>query len=373
MPQAKRNRINQWMLSALAVAGLMWSILFASQVAAQSEAGESEPSQRVTQKRDSSGTELPSRTTEARSQDGNRKSKVQVVESPGLDGRYQPLLEREEETIQVDSQTTRVVVKEFGRNADGSRSLLRQTEAETRTLSGGRERTTRNISRPDVNGRMQAVEREVEESRETGPDTRETSKTLLQRDMNGSFQEVERVHQVEQSKEGGSSEVTTSTARPDANGRWGTAEVRKQSVEKSSDGAEQTDEQVFRNDINDRQSLTERKITRTRKDASGQEQQVEETYSKANRGASVAEGDRLPLAERKSSIITTRADGSQQVEQRVERTDPTNPSFGVRVTGQSTGTVRKDASGKQSQQTISIQDGNGGLKDTVVVDIGEKK
>jgi hypothetical protein len=220
---------------------------------------------------------------------------------------------------------------------------------------------------------MQAVERAVEESRKTGENTRETNKRTLAPDVNGNFQEVERVQKVERHSEDGTGEVTSTSSRPDANGRWGTSEVRKQKLEKSEDGSEQTDEQVFRRDINDRESLRERKVTRKFKDASGQEQQVEESYSKANAGSGVVEGDRLPLAERKSSVTTTRADGSQRVQQRVERTDAGNPSFGVRVTGQSVGSVSKDANGKHGQQTVSMQDGNGALNNTVTVDFGEKK
>ncbi|MCI0404351.1 MAG: hypothetical protein L0212_12675, partial [Acidobacteria bacterium] len=315
MPEWSWEQASRLMQRALALAGasLIGTALLAPQGRAQSKGGEEEFSQRVTQRRDASGTEVPSRVTETRSQDGNRKSRTRVIEAPGLDGRYQPLLEREEQAIQVDAQTTRKVVKEFGRNADGSRSLLRQTEEETRTLPGGRERTTRSISRPDVNGRMQAVERAVEESRETGPDTRETNRTVLLPDLSGSFLEVERVHEVERRKEGGAAEVTASHSRQDGNGRWGTYEVRKQTLEPTTDGGEVADEQVLRRDLNDHESIREHKVTRKWKDAAGQEHQVEETYSRANSGANVAEGDRLPLAQRTMSVTTTQADGSQRV------------------------------------------------------------
>jgi len=352
----------------------VWGALLAPQGWAQSEAGgDEEPSRKVTRQRDLSGNVLPSRVTETRSQDGNRKTRVKVIESPGLDGSYQPLLEREEQTIQVDAQTTRVVVKEYGRNADGSRSLLRQTEEETRALPGGRERSTRSISRPDVNGRMQAVERAVEESRETGPGTRETNRTVLLPDVNGAFLPVERVHEVEQRREGGAAEVTTSHSRADANGRWGTYEVRQQTVDKESGGGEVADERVYRRDLNDRESLKERTVTRKWKDAAGQEHEVEETYSKANSGANVAEGDGLPLAQRKQSVTTIQSDGSTRVQQSVEQREPGNPSYGMRVTEQSLEISRQDPSGRQAQRTVKIQDGNRSLKDTIVVDFGEKK
>ena len=375
MPHGSWKQINRLLLRALALVGtgLVWGTLVAPHALAQREAGETEFSSRVTQRRDKTGTELPSRVTETRSQDGNRKTRTQVTEAPGLDGRYQPLLEREEQVVEVDAQTTRVVVKEFGRNADGSRSLLRQTEQETRSLPGGGERSTRSTSRPDVNGRMQAVERAVEESRQTGVDTRETKKTVLLPDVNGAFLEVERVHQVEQRKEGGSAEVTSSHSRPDANGRWGTSEVRKQTVVKESDGAESAEESVFRRDLNDRESLSERTVTHKRKDAAGQEQEVKETYSRANSGANVVEGDRLPLAQRTMSVTITQADGSQRVVQSVEQREQANASGGMRVTEQSLGTSRPNAGGRESQHTVRIQDGNRGLKDTVVVDFGEKK
>lgn len=374
MPQESLNSTSRRMRRVLTLAGTaLMGMLVSPHAVAQSKPGEDEFSSRVTQRRDATGTEQPSRVTETRSQSGNRTSRTQVTEAPGLDGRYQPLLEREEEVIEVDGQTTRTVVKEFGRNPDGSRTLLRQTEQETRKLSGGRERTTSSISRPDVNGRIQAVERAVEESTETGPDTRETNRTVLLPDVNGNFTAAERVHQVEQRKEGGSAEVTTSSSRPDANGRWGTAEVRKQTVTKESDGSESAEESVSRRDLNDRESLSERTVSRKWKDASGREQEVKETYSKANSGANVPEGDRLPLAQRTMSVTVTQADGSQRAVQSVEQRDPGNASDGLRVTGQSLGTSRSNASGRQSQQTVRIQDGNRGLKDTVVVDFGEKK
>ncbi len=373
MPQGERAQSQRWMLGALAGMGLLWSALAVPEGAAQGKPGEDEFSGRVTERRDASGAELPSRVTETRSQEGNRKSRTQVIESPGPDGSYQPLLEREEQTIQVDEQTTRVVVKEFGRSADGSRSLLRQTESETRTLPGGGERTMRSISRPDLNGRMQAVERSVEEARQAGADTREVRRTVLLPDVNGAFQPVERVHQVEQRKESGATEVTAVHSRPDANGRWGTSEVRKQTVDKEGDGTEVAEEQVFRRDLNQRESLSERTATRKWKDAAGQEHEVKEAYSRANPGANVPDGNRLPLAQRTMSVTITQADGSQRLVESVKQRDPGNASDGMRVTGQSLGTIRPTAGGRESQLTVSVQDGNRGLKDTVVVDFGEKK
>ncbi|HSA93385.1 MAG TPA: hypothetical protein VLE48_10270, partial [Terriglobales bacterium] len=326
-------------------------------------------SRRTTQRRDSTGTESPSRVTETRSQDG--KTRTQVIESPDIEGRYRPLLEREEETIQVDAQTTRVVVKEYGRNPDGSRSLLRSSEAETRTLPGGVERTTRSTSRPDVNGRLQAVERTVEVSTETGPDTREVKKTVLMPDVNGAFSAVERVHQVER-KEGGITEVTATHSRPDAGGRWGTYEVRKQTMEETGEGGKLSDERVFRRDLNDRESLHERTVTRTSKDAFGDERTVQETFSRANSGANVAEGSRPPLTQRAMTVTTTQPDGSQRVVESVAQSDPANPGS-LHTTGQSLQISTADAAGKQSHRTVRMDDANGGLKDTVVVDFAEKK
>ncbi|MGH9581072.1 MAG: hypothetical protein ACRD2R_08765 [Terriglobales bacterium] len=354
-------------------AGLVLSLLPGLLAWGQTETEQSEPSKSVRQQRDSSGATLPSRVTETRRQDGNRKTKVQVIESPGLDGRYQPLLEREEQTIQVDAQTTRVVVKEYGRNSDGSRSLLRQSEEDTRALPGGGERSTRTISRPDVNGGMQAVERAVAESAPTGPDTRETRTTVLLPDVNGKFAAAERVHAVERRKEGGAAEVTTSHARPDANGTWGTYEVRKQTKAEGGDGAQVEEERVYRRDLNDAESLRERTVKRKWKDAAGREQQVEENYSRANSGADVPDNDRLPLAQRSRSVTTTGADGRQRVEQAVEHREPGNASDGLRVTERALETSRRDAGGRQGQRTVSFEDGNRSLRDTIVVDFGEKK
>lgn len=371
MPRWTWKQTNLRMLRALPLAatGLVVCTLVVPQGVAQSKADKDEFSRRTTERRDSTGTESPSRITETRSPDGN--TRTQVIESPDIDGRYRPLLEREEETIQVDAQTKRVVVREYGRNPDGSRSLLRSSEAETRTLPGGVERTTRSTSRPDVNGRLQAVERTVEESTETGPDTREVKKTVLMPDVNGAFSAVERVHQVER-KEGGVTEVTATHSRPDAGGRWGTYEVRKQTMQQTDEGGKVSDERVFRRDLNDRESLHERTVTRTSKDVFGDERTVQETYSRTNSGANVAEGSRPPLTQRTMTVTTTQPDGSQRVVESVASRDPANPGS-LRTTGQSREISTADGGGRKSERTVKIGDGNQGLKDTVVVDFEEKK
>ncbi|HSA91580.1 MAG TPA: hypothetical protein VLE48_01090, partial [Terriglobales bacterium] len=70
----------------LAAVGLVVCTLVVPQSMAQGKADEDEFSRRTTQRRDSTGTESPSRVTETRSQDG--KTRTQVIESPDIEGRY---------------------------------------------------------------------------------------------------------------------------------------------------------------------------------------------------------------------------------------------------------------------------------------------
>jgi hypothetical protein len=55
----------------------------------------------------------PSRTTESHAKPGNRSVDKQRVEVLGPDGQYQPDSETEKETVQVNTTTTRTVVRTY--------------------------------------------------------------------------------------------------------------------------------------------------------------------------------------------------------------------------------------------------------------------
>ena len=67
----------------------------------------------------------------------------------------------EEETVQVDPRTTRTVIRAYRDDGYGRRRLVRVTDETRHVREDGSEESTRKISQPDVNGRLQV---QVEET-----------------------------------------------------------------------------------------------------------------------------------------------------------------------------------------------------------------
>ena len=84
-----------------------------------------------------SGAGGPLRTTESHTKSGNLNVDKQTVEVQGPDGRYQPYLDTETETVQVNATTIRKIVRTYGRDSDGRRNLTQVTEEETQSWANG--------------------------------------------------------------------------------------------------------------------------------------------------------------------------------------------------------------------------------------------
>src|SRR6516225_6791292 len=136
----------------------------------------------TTESQDTAGGSM--RTSESHRQSGNRtvdKQSVDVLRS----GSYEPYQDVERESVKVTDTTTRSVMRTFGRDANGERVLIQQTEEEKQTLPGGGSKVVRSTMNPDANGGTQLVQREVQETRKISANVEETNTTVSLLDGNG--------------------------------------------------------------------------------------------------------------------------------------------------------------------------------------------
>jgi hypothetical protein len=101
----------------------------------------------------------PTRIIESHSQNENRKIDTQSIQIRGLDGYLVPYQDIEKETLQVDATTVRTTTLTFGRDVNGAKTLVQVTEEEKHTEPTGDSAVVRITSNPDVNGKVQEVQR----------------------------------------------------------------------------------------------------------------------------------------------------------------------------------------------------------------------
>ncbi|MFZ3371143.1 MAG: hypothetical protein WA239_28815, partial [Candidatus Sulfotelmatobacter sp.] len=102
---------------------------------------------------------IPVRIIESHSQNGNRTLDKRSVEIRGTDGHFEPYQDVERETLTVDASTVRTTMRTFARDVNGVKALVQLTEEEKHILAGGDSNVIRVTSNPDVNGRIQPVQR----------------------------------------------------------------------------------------------------------------------------------------------------------------------------------------------------------------------
>src|ERR1700687_3759606 len=120
---------------------------------------------------------IPVRIIESHSQNGNRTLNKRSVEIRGTDGRVEPYQDIEKETLQVDATMVRATTRTFGKDANGRKALVQVTEEEKHTLPGDDSNVVRVTYDPDVNGRLQPVQREIMETKKIGQGLEETNTT----------------------------------------------------------------------------------------------------------------------------------------------------------------------------------------------------
>ena len=297
----------------------------------------------------------PSRTTESHATFGNRRVDRRITEVIGPDGRYQPYLEVEKETIDVSASAKRTVVRTYGWDVNGQRSLAQVTEEEARSSASGDAQVVRTTSNPDANGNLQVVQREVAETRKTGADVQETKTTLYLADGNSGFSPSLQTRELQKRSADRGLEVTKTTLVPDLDGNWKVGEVKESTIKEEGTNR-LSEERIARPDLEGRLSEVSRTVGKETENAAGEKSNTIETYSVDVAG--LARDGSMHLKGR-ASTIQKKASGAQATDEQFEEPNPGNPSDAFQVTTKSTDVVRSRPSGTQQTQTVQGRDVNG--------------
>src|SRR5215470_12458532 len=266
------------MLARFTAAILLFSPLTAF-LAAQTSDAQANQSESWTKTTESHPANMnPTRTTQSHQKSANGTVDRQTVERLGLDGRYEPYYDVETESVQVNGTTTRTIERTFARDASGQRILTQVTEEEKQSLPAGAEKVVRTTSNANLDGRLQAVQREVTNTKKINPDEQEKSTTVFLPDVQGALAPSMQIQQREKRSADHSVDVQTSTLLPDGSGNWQVHE-RKESTTKESGKERTTEEQVLREGVDGKLAPVSRTLSKESETATGEKKNVVETYS----------------------------------------------------------------------------------------------
>jgi hypothetical protein len=311
----------------------------------------------------------PSRVTVQKTEQNGRTIETQVVEGPSVNGGYAPLVETEQETTQLNPNTTTVVTRHYVRDANGKRQLVNVTEERRSTAGGGRETVERTTSNADANGGLQVIQREVQETVPTGNDASQTTSTTFRQTGNG-FQPVQRSQMTEQRK-GDVTEQQTTTLATDGNGNFVPVSRAESTIKKTASG-QTKDQRIYKDTGVGKESMVQREVTTETKDAQGTHSTTQ-TYSAFVPGATPDPGH-LVLNQEVSGSQQTAPDGTVQSTQHTNAINLGNPSAGLQPATSVTSLSQPAGKGeKKTQTTVRGSDGNGGFGAVRVTDSHETK
>ena len=298
----------------------------------------------------------PTRTIESHSQTGNRTIDTRSIQTRGADDRMEPHQDIERETVQVDANTVRITTRTFGRDSNGRKTLVQVTEEEKHTLPGGNSNIVRITSNPDVNGKLQPVQREIVETKRVSTDVEETKTTVMLPSVNGGLVPVVKTHELRKRSANNTIESQKTTQFPDGAGNWQVIEEH-QATSRQEGTNSTTEERVSRLDSEGKLGEVSRVVSKESESTSGEKRSVVETYSIDVPGTT-RDGS-LHLVERKTSTESSSSTGERATEQKVEQTNPGDPGSGLHVSVLVDGRMVPGPSGEQSTETIRARDSNG--------------
>jgi hypothetical protein len=301
----------------------------------------------------------PSRVVESHIQNGNRTVDNRSVEIRGSGGYFEPYQDIETETLQVDDTTVRTTMRTFGRDVNGRKALIQVVEEERHTLPEGASNVVRITYNPDLNGKVEPVQREIVATKRIDADLEETKSTVMIPNINGGLAPVLKTDELRKRSANGTVESTKTTLRADGVGSWQVSEIRQRTIRQDND-TRSTDERVFERDWEGKLSEVSRVVSKDSESSSTEKRETVETYSIDVPG--VARDGKLHLIERATTARRTSATGEQITEKKLEQPTAGDPASGLHVSVVTNDTVRPVPSGEQTIQTISVRDLNGSLK-----------
>ena len=177
------------------------------------------------------------RYVESYSKSGDRTSDTQSTMHRLADGRYEISLESSRETVRMNSSTVRTVTRTYTANASGGKKLVQVTEEETHFLPDGSSKSVRTVSRADLNGNLEQVQRKIAETRRISADVEETRTTVLQPSINGGFAAAAQIDE-NRNRAGSHTEYDQMMRTLDGSGNWQISEVHRGTIQE--DGKNRT-------------------------------------------------------------------------------------------------------------------------------------
>jgi hypothetical protein len=300
------------------------------------------------QEKATSGDANPTRTQQSHVVENGRVVDKESTERLGSDGRYEPYLDTEKESVKVNANTTKTVNRTFVRDSDGRRTLMQVTEEETHSLPGGVQKSTLTTSNPDANGQLQVVQREIQDTKQISANVKETKTTVLTPSTNGGLAPALQREERETRRSDQLTEFKKSTLLPDTNGNWVVNEVRQGAIHSENGKESSREENVLRPDNDGHLAVVERTVHRESESAPGDKHQTTETYS-TNVPGGFGEG-RLSLSQRVSTVQVTSSDGRQVTQKQTDTRNAGNPDSGLRPTEKTIDIIRPGSDGKNEEQ-----------------------
>lgn len=282
---------------------------------------------------------------------------TQSVQVRGLDGHFEPYEDVEKENVQVDASTVRTTTRTFGRDVQGTKTLVSVTEEEKHTLPNGDSKLVRVTSSAgmEMNATFQVAEREIVETKTIAANVKETQSTLVMPTVNG-LAPVLKTDEIRKLLANNAEQSERSTFVPDQSGNWQLSEIRQTTVGREGN-TRIREERISCPDYQGRLKEVDRIISKESEDASGEKHYTEETYS-LNVPGKTPDGS-LHLVETVSTVERATPNGEQVTEQKVERANAGDPSSGLHVSMTVNDTVRPGPSGTQETRTTQKWDAMG--------------
>jgi hypothetical protein len=306
------------------------------------------------------------RYVENHTESGDRTSDTQSTMHRLADGRYEISLESLKDTVRINSSTVRTDTRTYTANANGGKKLVQVTEEEMHFLPDGDSKSMRTVSRADLNGNLEQVQRTIAETSRISVGVEETKTTVFQPSINGGFAAALQIEE-HRNRAGNNTEYDQTTRTIDGGGNWQVTEVRRGTIQEDEKNRT-TDERVFQPDYAGNLSEVSRTVSTELENGSGEKGSTIGGYS-IDLPGTTRDGE-LHLVQRKTTTQSLGSNGQQTSVQQVERPNPGDPRAGLRVVVIGTENTRTVSSGTETTRSVQVRDANGNF-DVVSVDISK--
>jgi hypothetical protein len=294
------------------------------------------PATRVTNLTYPAGGVIPLRRVERRTESGGRKIIIEATETPGVEGKWEPIEEIVTDTSR--GQAKRDVFRFYL----GRQRLAETTQLELETRAP--EKNTRNVQRTwitDLDGRLTLSSGYVEETKLVSPGIQQRTATLSLQSPEGSLHEVERRESTEHQVSSAVAQHDSTNSVRDLNGRWVATEARSGQTRGIGSAEHVEEETIQRQNLTGALAVRDSVVTRT-SETNGEKRVLTETYSQDAEGF-VRSDNHLALRQRLRRSTTATTDGGESTVEEVEARNPVAPNDPMRVIRRTLLTVRRVA------------------------------